>query len=152
VRIRGTPSEISSRLSIIGSSFRRDGNKDGSLDVRGVSQLVSIRLAGERRLLVEAPRPSARVAVAVAVIERVAGAVMGMSHDLVGHVLAVREELLQADDAGEQKGDLGEEKSLADQKGERFEGEAADQADLEDGCGDQRSHVVLLAATCKRRE
>jgi len=115
--------------------------------MRGVSHLVSIRLAGERRLLVETPRPSARVAVAVAVIERVTGAVMRMSHHFVGHVLAVREELLQADDAGEQKGDLGEEKGLADQKGERFEGEAADQADLEDGRGDQGPHVVLLAAT-----
>lgn len=59
------------------------------LYMRRVSQLVGVRLTSSR-LFVETPRPSAGVTVVTVIV----AAVMRMRHDLVSHVLSLREEFL----------------------------------------------------------
>lgn len=85
--------------------------------VRRVGQLVGgVALDTGNRLL-ETSGPTARVAVAVAVVraERVAGAVMRMGYHLVRHVFLLGEQLLQAYYTGQQQSDLGEEQRFPDQ-------------------------------------
>ena len=102
-------------------------------------------------MLPEAPGPATTRVVTVSVgLDGVAGAVVRVSHHLVCHVLLVGEELLQADDTGEQESDLGEQQSLADEEGKTLEGQTTNQTDLEDSRGEERAHVVLLATTLKR--
>lgn len=81
------------------------------------------------------------------VIRNVAGTVMGVGDHLVRHVLLLREQLLQADDTGQQESDLGEKQRLADEQRERLERQTADQADLQHRRSDQRAYVVVLLAT-----
>lgn len=90
------------------------------LRVRRVGQLVGgVALNTGNRLLgaVETSGPTARVAVAVAVVraERVTGAVMRMGDHLVRHVFLLGEQLLQAYYTGQQQSDLREEQRFPDQ-------------------------------------
>jgi len=73
-----------------------------------------------------------------------------VGHDLVGHGLVLSgEELLQADDGGEEEGDLADDEGLAGDQGDGAENQGSEQGSLQQDSDQEGSQQLAGLLDCK---
>lgn len=87
-----------------------------------VGEILSVSCAGPATVA-SAASGAAVVTASPGVVAARAAAVVRVADDLVGDALLVAEELLEADDGGEDEGDFADDQGLACDEGDRAEGE-----------------------------